>query len=716
MTKKITIVALVAMMLLTAVLPASAAINASKVEIRGDVSKDTTLDDTGTEPFSVMNWNSANFAGFWYDLKEDSSSENLQISARDGRSIDKENLWYNTTPAAKKFKVLEEKSGQQVSYGLDYNSITQKFTTTNETPGGQYYALVGWQAEKYVALNGKPNKLAKLVMEQDTTDKRTLTIGDTWDMGDGYTLSAQSVDAKASPRKAWLVLSKDGTKLDDKVTNDGTTYTYFVENLLGESKVPIFVAYIDSIFAGQTTDMVQIKYAWLISKSSAIEVKSGDKYGIFKVDKTDPTLVLKSDSSITLSSNSIVDLAGNLKFRVADDSKKLRFYPMVERTSPGKYEVRGTVSKDTTLDDTGTEPFSVMNWNSTNFAGFWYDLKEDISSENLQISARDGRSIDKENLWYNTTPAAKKFKVLEEKSGQQVSYGLDYNSITQKFTTTNETPGGQYYALVGWQAEKYVALNGKPNKLAKLVMEQDTTDKRTLTIGDTWDMGDGYTLSAQSVDAKASPRKAWLVLSKDGTKLDDKVTNDGTTYTYFVENLLGESKVPIFVAYIDSIFAGQTTDMVQIKYAWLISKSSAIEVKSGDKYGIFKVDKTDPTLVLKSDSSITLSSNSIVDLAGNLKFRVADDSKKLRFYPMVEYVIGGVTPTPSPGTPIVGATTGKPVVNVTTPRGNETVPPTQNATAPPAAATTKKTEPGFEAIFAIAGLLAVAFLVLRQRK
>jgi PGF-CTERM protein len=43
-----------------------------------------------------------------------------------------------------------------------------------------------------------------------------------------------------------------------------------------------------------------------------------------------------------------------------------------------------------------------------------------------------------------------------------------------------------------------------------------------------------------------------------------------------------------------------------------------------------------------------------------------------------------------------------------------TVPPVNETAA--AAETPAKTEPGFEAIIAIAGLLAVAFLVLRQRK
>jgi PGF-CTERM protein len=106
---------------------------------------------------------------------------------------------------------------------------------------------------------------------------------------------------------------------------------------------------------------------------------------------------------------------------------------------------------------------------------------------------------------------------------------------------------------------------------------------------------------------------------------------------------------------------------------------------------------------------------------GNMKLRVADNSTILRFYPFVEYLIespGGEAETGTTPNVTRNATTPTktpaPNVTVTTPPVGQTgVPPTAGT---PAATTTKKTEPGFEAIFAIAGLLAVAFLVLRQRK
>ena len=367
------------------------------------------------------------------------------------------------------------------------------------------------------------------------------------------------------------------------------------------------------------------------------------------------------------------------------------------------------------------------SWNGNNFAGFWYDLKDGLMSENMTINDNvSDRSILADKLLYNATIRPVEFKVASEKD-RYVENGLGgSNNLTKDFDAgtdgLNNVTGGRFYAKIGWQAEEYVALNAKANKLAKLVYEQTATDKKTLTIGDVWEIGDGYTLTAQSIDTSTSPRQAWIALSKDGVKLDDKIIVQGQAYTYTKASLASETDVPVFVTYVDSVFAGATTDILQLKYTWLVS-SSVTEIKTGDKYGVMEVmddGASDKEINLQNkDSAVSLSQNSVTDIMGNMKFSVAD-STTVRFFPMVEYQIvgeGGITPSGTPGvtagaTPRVNATTN---VTVTTPPVTETTAAVVATTAA-VAATTKKTEPGFEAIFAIAGLLAVAFLVLRQRK
>jgi S-layer protein (TIGR01567 family) len=261
-------------------------------------------------------------------------------------------------------------------------------------------------------------------------------------------------------------------------------------------------------------------------------------------------------------------------------------------------------------------------------------------------------------------------KVSKEKN-RTVEYGLDSTGTT--ITSTGE----KYYDVVGWLAEKYIGINGKNNKLAKLILEQDASDNKTLTIGETWEMGGGYTLTTQDIDVGTNPRQVWFTLKKDGVVLDEKIieaassTGTGTQGVYtFYENVGGESNVPIFVTYVDS--ARQTSYVVQLKYTWLIDNSIS-EVKSGDMIGIFKVDMENP-LTLKSDSSVSLSRNSNVTLAGNMAFKVADSENwDVRFYPKVDYVITPADFRP----PVINSVN----LNTNTPNTGAAILITVNATA-----------------------------------
>jgi S-layer protein (TIGR01567 family) len=699
MNKPTTVLVLLMLSLitLTTATVVSAQVNTNEVEVRGEV---FSIGNVGIGNVAVS-WDAKKFAGFWYDIDDNKSTESLEVlKFKDSRTIDKDQLRYITNMASQRYKVFKEKN-LTVEHGLGITNTGKLFKPSSPAKGG-YYAFVGWMAEKFIAVNGKNNKLSKLVLEQDATDKHTLQVGEVWDIGDGYTLTAQSIDAKATPRQAWLVLSKGDTKLDDKVIAQGEVYTYS-KDLAGENDVPIFVTYVDSVFAGQTSDMVQLKYTWAIS-SEVKEIKSDEDYGIFKVSALDP-LTLENDGSVSLSRDSTVDLAGNMKFKIAD-SDETRFYPFVLINTPGPLEVRGTVSELESATN-----FSVSKWDARNFAGFWYDIDDNKSTESLQVlKFQSSRTIDKDNLIYQTGRESQKYKVFKEKA-LKVENGLN-----DKLVKPTSPAQGGYYAIVGWMAEEYIAVNGKNNKLSKLVLEQDATDKHTLQVGDKWDLGEGYTLTAQSIDAKATPRQAWLVLNKDGTKLDDKVIAQGEVYTYSMKSLQGETDVPIFVTYVDSVFAGQTSDMVQLKYTWIIS-TTVKEIKSDDSYGTFKVSSLDP-LTLKNDGSISLSRDSTVDLAGEMKLKIADsDDNEVRFYPKVDYVIGNVTisgnQTPVPTmtgnqTPVPTMTGGTPVPTGT----GETPLPTETGIT---VATTQKPTPGFEMIFAIAGLLAVAYVILRRR-
>ncbi len=76
----------------------------------------------------------------------------------------------------------------------------------------------------------------------------TMTVGETWNAGDGWTVQANTIDSKATPKLIWLTLYRNGIKLDDKILSEGETYNY--NN--------IFSVKIASIYAGAVSDMATL--------------------------------------------------------------------------------------------------------------------------------------------------------------------------------------------------------------------------------------------------------------------------------------------------------------------------------------------------------------------------------------------------------------------------------------------------------------------------
>ena len=90
---------------------------------------------------------------------------------------------------------------------------------------------------------------------------------------------------------------------------------YKTKTILGESDALLFTVYVDNIFSGATSDMVQFKYAWLIDESTAKEIKSADQYGVFKVRGTTGNINMNNENSVSLSSNSETTLMGELEIQ-----------------------------------------------------------------------------------------------------------------------------------------------------------------------------------------------------------------------------------------------------------------------------------------------------------------------------------------------------------------------------------------------------------------
>lgn len=709
------IMAILAIILISAI-PVTAA-NATKVEIHAVV-----FDESSNKYNTTLLWDAQNFTGFWYASGGGKSSEMLKIDQdpsslkTDSRTINQEKLVYNTARTDQKYVAFSEK-GKLVENGLEYS--TSKVFTRNTTGG--YYARLGWFGDVYVAVNGNANKLSKLVKDQKKEEKQTLKLGETWALGEGYNLTLESIDTSISPRQAWLSLKKDGKTLDIKVVNEGEVYTYIEKSLSGESGVPLFVTYVDSIFSDKSA-FVQLKYTWLIS-NKVLEIKTGDKFGVFEVkEATENSLTLYNKGSpINLGQDSVQTLYGDLKLKVADSATALRFYPTLEKVKPGKYELRGGAYDES--------KYKTLVWDAVRFPGFWYAFGGGKSSESLLVDQSSStltnanRTIEAEKLLYNTSRTDQKYKVFSEK-GLKVENALEYNSTTKEFINSNN---GGYYARLGWYGELYVAVNGKANKLAKIIKDQDKQEKQTLKLGTTWNLGEGFNLTVDALDVRTNPRQASLSLIKDGVTLDNKVVNEGEVYTYTEKNLNGESNVPIFVTYVESIFSGaQDSEIfVQLRYTWLISRT-VVEIKTQDKFGVFEVkESNENNVLLYNKENIDLAQNAVIDLGNGLKLKVADSSTALRFYPYFEQVIQDVPKVDLKAENANATTTSfASITSIGTSTSVTTTPSTSLQSASPGAvqASSPVTTPRDTAkphqwnwiFFAVAGLVTTGYMVLRK--
>jgi S-layer protein (TIGR01567 family) len=651
---------------------------ANVVEVRGPVYNGTNLTDILTNSAygdgTTVSMNADQFAAFFYDIDNNVTTESLAIknvAGTSGRIIGEHGLVYTTTIGKTNYKYKDGGWGN--------------------------YNVLGFFADKYIPLkSGQADKLAKLIL--DSKDKYTLKTGEKLDLGKGYSLTAKQVDVDG--KKVWLEFDKDGQYVDDQIvaTDSGDhTWTCQLDKIQGEDDVDVLKVHVDQVFQGAVDSIAQIEGLWLIDYANAIKINSDDEFGkLNDVAINGATITINNDDTFTLTRNSDQEIGQGMYFKVAD-SDALRFYAYKQYKDGGTYDVRGTVA-------TGA-----ANWTADSFAGFFYDLDKNVKSEKLIVSSVSGRVIPEDGLQYSTTI-------------QNVGY---------KYKDTNWTT----YPVIGFFAQKYVPLkSGEADKLAKLIL--DSKDKYTLKTGEKLDLGSGYSLTAKQVDVDG--KKVWLEFDKDGQYVDDQIvaTDSGDhTWTCQLDKVQGEDDVDVLKVHVDQVFQGAVDSIAQIEGLWLIDYANAIKINSDDEFGkLNDVAINGATITIKNKDTFTLTRNSDQEIGQGMYFKIADSSD-LRYYPYIEQSIGnGTNLTTETGLTTSAVANNTSVVvptnatNVTAPSGGETsavngtettTPITEETTtsaAPVANNTTGKSKtPAFTAGPAILGLLAVAYLVRKQR-
>jgi S-layer protein (TIGR01567 family) len=455
---------------------------------------------------------------------------------------------------------------------------------------------------------------------------------------EGYVLKAVDIDLSA--RTMLISLLKDGNVVDpDTPLSAGQTYVYAPSRVGAVSDLPIIMVRFDSVFSGTEVQAAFLVGLFQISDNPT-SVKTGDQYNDMKVTTVGQDKIeMSNPNDVSLDRGSTVNLMGNMNIVVADNDT-LRFALSTEPTGP--FEVRSTVYRDSDPSpiDTWTPYNFGMNIGTTSF-GFYYDLNSGIGDETLRLlTPLNGRTISAQNLDYTTTP-------------EEVSFGYS---------------GFGSYQVIGFMADKYFAgytsntLPPNPTspvgikstlaqgQLHKVLIDDDT--KRSVSVGSTVALQEGYVLKAVDIDLSA--RTMLISLLKDGNVVDPGTPlSAGQTYVYAPSRVGAVSDLPIIMVRFDSVFSGTEVQAAFLVGLFQISDNPTT-VKTGDVYNDMTVTTVGQDIIeMNNNNAISLDNGKVEQLMGNINLKVGDTSatdNALRFYFAVD-----VTPEMVANQLVIGA-------------------------------------------------------------
>ena len=464
----------------------------------------------GTQTADIV-WDKDNFGGFCYDVNGSVGTETLTIAAGTltgpnvDRTIENGKLVYTTAPLSRTYAIIDD--GAAGSLG----SVSGRDVTN--------FAVEGWMGEEYVAIGTgglttvNANKLSKLLVEFKTdSDKKTLVTEEPWDIGRGFTLTAKQVDLEGN--KVWLSLAKNGKEIDNSVIDTGLhgdkRYMH-TEDISGVDDVVVFFCWVDTVFRGTESNLVQVKYVFLID-NAIHQINSGAYYDNMRVTSATSTQVtLENWKSLYLSqSPSTCQIMGNLSFKTIYNAGAIEFYPHLIRNEPP------ILSGGDGFASSGCGWYS---WNlSENYTIGWnqVDLR---GVKTWIVLCKDGVVVDERILteeW--SAPVDSDCRYSYAKNGTEiinatlkmVFRGCEYNMIEL----------GEVYQRS--EVDGSILTNN----------ESHLIPTATEPSGIPWNLSDGYMLTVPDVGLQGD--KVRLQLSKDGVVVKEKILSEdyANTFTY----------------------------------------------------------------------------------------------------------------------------------------------------------------------------------------
>ncbi|MBN2110545.1 MAG: PGF-CTERM sorting domain-containing protein, partial [Methanosarcinaceae archaeon] len=173
--------------------------------------------------------------------------------------------------------------------------------------------------------------------------------------------------------------------------------------------------------------------------------------------------------------------------------------------------------------------------------------------------------------------------------------------------------------------------------------------------------------------------------------------------------------VIVFRALITDVFQGQVDSLAVVEGLYLVESEDVLKIETDDTFGELEVTGiTGSIITMASDGAVTLSKDDTIDIAEGMSFKVANDDT-LRYYPFVEMTIAGEGEEEEEEEEEVIEEEEEVVEEEEeVVEEEEEVVEEEEEVVEEEEEEAEEPAPGFEAIFAVAGLLAVAYLVRRN--
>ena len=460
---------------------------------------------TGAQTEDIV-WDKNNFGGFCYDINGSVGTETLTIAAGTltgpdiDRTIETDALTYTTSPVWREYELHK-------NLGLTVES--------DHYGGDSGYWIEFWMGERYVTINGKSSKLAKPLVEFNDTDTKTLVTGEEWDLGGGFSLNAMQIDLEGD--KVWFRLCKNGEELDSEVIDPGSSdlqkrvYVY-TEDVAGEGGVPIFSCYVSGILRGTDSNIVQVKYVFLID-DDILQISTGEYYGTMEVVSTTPSqIVLENWKSIYLyqwTQGATFQIMGTLFFKTISNTSAIEFHPHLIR------------NELPVLSGGGGFASGGCGWNSwdlyENYTIGWNQVDLKGAKTNI-ILCKDGVVVDARILteeWNAPVDSDCQYSYVKD--------GIEIVAATLKAAFRgcehNLIELGEVYQRS--EVDGSILINNGSHLLPPA----------TEPCGISWNLSDGYMLTVRDISLDGD--EVCLQLSKNGAVVKEKILNEDVgTFTY----------------------------------------------------------------------------------------------------------------------------------------------------------------------------------------